>query len=153
MACIHFSLPQAASSAKNAATTPFLPDGLPMIVRSATSRRPKQTAFSPRVKVWLEIEGRYAFGFGVSEILQAVDRAGSIKQAAADLGKSYRYVWGRIKKAEQALRRCLVETQVGGQGAQRSFLTPEARRLTSAFLALRSSTAEFIRQEFTRHFA
>jgi molybdate transport system regulatory protein len=124
-----------------------------MIGRPATPRRPKRAAFSPRVKVWLEIEGRYAFGFGVTEILHAVDRAGSIKQAAADLGKSYRYIWGRVKEAEQALGWPLVETQVGGQGAQRSFLTPEARRLTSAFLALRSKTAAFIRQEFNRHFA
>ncbi len=123
-----------------------------MLGRSATPRRPKRTAFSPRVKVWLEIEGRYAFGFGVSEILQAVDRAGSIKQAAADLGKSYRYVWGRVKKAEQALGRHLVETQVGGQGAQRSSLTPEARRLTAAFLALRSRMTELARQEFARRF-
>jgi molybdate transport system regulatory protein len=124
-----------------------------MIGRPATRRRPKQGALSPRVKVWLEIDDRYAFGFGVGEILQAVDRAGSIKQAAADLGKSYRYVWGRIKKAEQALGRRLVETQVGGHGAQRSSLTPEARRLTSAFLALRGRMAELARQEFARHFA
>jgi molybdate transport system regulatory protein len=123
-----------------------------MIGRPATPRRPKRAAFLPRVKVWLEIEGRYAFGFGVSEILQAVDRAGSIKQAAANLGKSYRYVWGRIKKAEQALSRQLVESQVGGQGAQRSSLTPEARRLTAAFLAFRSRMTELARQEFARRF-
>jgi molybdate transport system regulatory protein len=124
-----------------------------MVGRSSTPRRPKRTAFSPRVKVWLEIEGRYAFGFGISEILQAVDRAGSIKQAAADMGKSYRYVWGRVKKAEQALDQRLVETQVGGRGAQRSTLTPEGQRLISAFLAFRSHMTEFARQEFVRHFS
>jgi molybdate transport system regulatory protein len=123
-----------------------------MVGRSATSRRPKRTAYSPRVKVWLEIDGRYAFGFGVGEILQAVDRAGSFKQAAADMGKSYRYVWGRVKKAEQALDQRLVDTQVGGQGAQRSSLTPEGQRLTSAFLAFRSRMTEIARQEFARHF-
>ncbi len=110
------------------------------------------SALSPRVKVWLEIDGGYAFGFGISEILQAVDRAGSIKQAAADLGKSYRYVWGRLKKAEQVLGRRLVETQVGGQGTQRSALTPEARRLTSAFQAFRSRMVETAGLEFHRHF-
>ena len=55
---------------------------------------------SPRVKVWLEVDGQYVFGFGLSEILKAVGQAGSIKAGAESLGKSYRYVWGRIKKAE-----------------------------------------------------
>jgi molybdenum-dependent DNA-binding transcriptional regulator ModE len=61
-------------------------------VPGTPTRRPrrKPSALVPRVKVWLEFEGRYAFGLGASEILQAVDRAGSIKHAASDLGKSYR---------------------------------------------------------------
>jgi molybdate transport repressor ModE-like protein len=55
------------------------------------------------VKVWLERDSRYAFGLGVCEILLAVDRTGSIKQAASELGKSYRPVWARVKEAEGAL--------------------------------------------------
>src|SRR5262245_38105637 len=105
-----------------------------MTPRSARRRR-RQTPLAPRVKVWLEAEGRYAFGFWIAEILQAVDRAGSIKQAAADLGLSYRYVWGRIKQAEQVLGWQLVEAQVGGAGTRRSSLTPEARHLLATFLA------------------
>src|SRR5262245_45414734 len=106
----------------------------------------------PRVKVWLEVGGEYAFGLGISEILQAVGRAGSIKQAASDLGKSYRHVWARIREAERALGLALVEARVGGQGTRRSSLTPAARRLTAAFLALRGRMAEVVRQEFARHF-
>ena len=118
------------------------------------ARRPRQnrSPFIPRVKGWLELGGRYAFGLGVAEILQAVERAGSIKQAAADLGKSYRYVWGRLKQAEQVLGRPLVEARVGGQGSQRSSLTPEARQLAAAFLALRGRMAQAVQEEFARHF-
>jgi len=123
-----------------------------MVGRSTTARGPKRTALAPRVKVWLEMEGHYVFGFGISEILRAVGKAGSIKHAAAEIGMSYRYVWGRVKKAEQVLGRRLVETQVGGQGAQRSFLTPEGQRLSAAFLAFRSSMTELARKEFARHF-
>ncbi len=39
----------------------------------------------PRVKVWLEIDGEYVFGWGICEILEAVRQAGSIKNAAARL--------------------------------------------------------------------
>ncbi len=75
--------------------------------------------WKPRVKVWFEVEGGgYSFGFGLIAILQAVDKAGAIKQAAEDLGQSYRHVWGRIKEAEQGLATPLVITHVGGQGSQ-----------------------------------
>ena len=122
------------------------------MARTSTPRHLRQLVFKPRIKVWLEVEGRYAFGFGISEILEAVDRAGSIKQAACDLGKSYRHVWDRVKKAEAALGCPLVETHVGGTGTRRSFLTAEARRLVAGFLALRTRVAQVVEQEFERHF-
>lgn len=102
----------------------------------------------PRVKVWFEAEGGYSFGFGLIAILQAVDRAGSIKQAAGDLGQSYRHIWGRIKAAEQALGHPLVETQIGGQGSNRSGLTDLARRLIADFLAIRHRMVEVMEDEF-----
>ncbi|HEV3119805.1 MAG TPA: LysR family transcriptional regulator [Gemmataceae bacterium] len=113
----------------------------------------RRTPLAPRVKVWIETEGHYALGFGLSQILEAIERAGSIKQAARDLGKSYRYVWGRIKEAERALGAQLVETQVGGQGSQRSELTQTARRLVHDFLALRRRMQELVVREFRRHFS
>ena len=106
----------------------------------------------PRVKVWLEAEGRYAFGFGLCQMLQAVDQTGSIKQAAANIGKSYRYVWGRIKEAEEVLGTEMVEAHVGGAGAQRSNLTPAARQLVADFLAIRARMMEVVRQEFGQRF-
>ncbi len=96
------------------------------------------TRLTPRVKVWFEVEGGFSFGYGLIAILEAVDRVGSIKQAAVELGQSYRHIWGRVKQAEQALGTPLVVTHVGGQGPQRSELTEEARQLITEFLSLRS---------------
>src|SRR6266436_6175704 len=115
--------------------------------------RPKRLTLVPRVKVWLETEGRYAFGFGLAEMLRAVHQAGSIKQAAADLGKSYRHVWGRIKEAERALGQQLVEAHVGGTGRQRSSLAPAARQMVEDFLALRARITDLVGQEYRRQFA
>jgi molybdate transport system regulatory protein len=112
--------------------------------------RAKRAALTPRVKVWLETEGRYAFGFGISEILQAVDRVRSIKRAAADQGKSYPNVWGRIKKAERTLGLALVETQVGGPDVHRSSLTVTARAMVADFLRLRRAVTEALDRAFAR---
>lgn len=115
---------------------------------SKTPLADPQMLVRPRVKVWFEAEGGYSFGFGLIAILQAVDRAGSIKQAAGDLGQSYRHIWGRIKAAEQALGHPLVETQIGGQGANRSGLTESARRLITDFLTMRHRMVQVMEDEF-----
>ena len=115
-------------------------------------RRERRSRLTPRLKVWLETDGRYSFGFGICQILSAVDQTGSIKQAAAQLGKSYRYVWSRVKEAEAALGDPLVETHVGGRGRQRSSLTDRARRLLDDFLALRRRMAAVVDREFSRRF-
>lgn len=117
--------------------------------RGGTGRR----GMKARVKVWLEVDGQYVFGFGISEILKAVRTAGSIKAAAGLLGKSYRHVWARIKEAEGALGEPLVQTRVGGQGTSRSSLTERATRLVHDYDALRRRMFEVARQEFSSRLA
>ena len=111
-------------------------------------RRRSSQRIVPRVKVWIEIDGTYVFGRGISDILKAVDQAGSIKQAATKLGKSYRYVWNRVKEAERALGASLVETHVGGKDAQRSALTPLGHELVSEFDRLRARMDQLLAEEF-----
>jgi len=111
-----------------------------------------QKRIEPRVKVWLEMDGQYVFGLGISEILKAVEASGSIKAAAKRLGKSYRYVWARVKKAEQALDEPLVHARVGGKGTERSSLSELAQQLVSDYDALRQRMFEVVREEFSSRF-
>lgn len=107
----------------------------------------------PRVKVWLEKDGEYVFGWGLAEILTAVAQTGSIKEAAVQVGKSYRYVWNRIKEAEESLGESLVEARVGGAGVQRSEITPLARNWLECFLELRERVRALVEEEFAAKFA
>jgi molybdate transport system regulatory protein len=103
--------------------------------------------------VWLKPDGQYVFGLGICEVLQAVERSGSIKQAARDVGTSNRHVWDRVKEAERAGRSPLVETRVGGTGTRRSCLTEDARRLVAGYLAFRGHMARLAEREFAPHLA
>lgn len=114
-----------------------------------THIRRKLPAIAVRAKVWLESDGKYVFGLGISNILKAVDQAGSIKAAAAIVGKSYRHIWTRIKQAEQALGVPLVKTTVGGNTPRRSELTHEAQTLVRQFDRLRSRVFRLVDKEFT----
>ena len=117
--------------------------------------RKRQTRESavPRVKVWLEINGDYVFGLGICDILRAVGEEGSIKQAADRVGKSYRHVWARIKDAEQAIGKPLVESKVGGSAGRRSELTPLASELVRDFIEMRETMIHSAHEQFARRFA
>ena len=116
------------------------------------SRIPRKSRLSNRLtaraKLWLELDGRYVFGRGISEILKAIQQTGSIKAAARELDKSYRYIWAKLKQTEQALGLRLVQARVGGQGARRSELTPLAQSLVSEFDALRDELFEIVEHAF-----
>ena len=115
---------------------------------SGPRKRRSSDKVVPRAKLWLERNGEYVFGRGISEILKAVEQTGSIKAAARRLGKSYRFIWGKIKRTERAIGAPLVHTHVGGQGAHRSDLTDLARDLVREFDALRGRVSEVVNQEF-----
>lgn len=91
----------------------------------------------PRLKVWMQAKNGFGFGSRFVAILEAVERTGSIKRAAAELGWSYRHVWSRIKHAEQALSCTLVTCHLGGAAPERSELTPAGRHVVSRFHELR----------------
>jgi molybdate transport repressor ModE-like protein len=108
---------------------------------------------TPRVKFWLERRDQYAFGHGLCQILEAVQATGSIKQAAAQLGKSYRHIWARVKAAEAALEQVLVETHVGGRGPQRSCLSEAGKQLVEDYQTIRQRIIALVEEEFARRFA
>ncbi len=105
---------------------------------------------TPRVKLWLEANGESVFCRGLADMLVAVDRTESIKAAAKDVGRSYRFVWARIKEAEEALGAKLVEAHVGGSGTRRSPLTPLAKDLLQEFEQLRAAVFQLVDKDFDR---
>ncbi len=115
-----------------------------------TRRNALADRVTPRAKLWLEVDGQYAFGLGVSEILKAVQDTGSIKAAAQQVGKSYRHVWDKIKHAEQALGVPLVRSQVGGKDSRRSELTELAQDLVRDFDAFRQRLFDLVQVEFSQ---
>lgn len=55
-----------------------------------------------------------AFGPGKAELLEAIQRTGSISQAAKSMNMSYRRAWQLVDTMNQCFDSALVETQTGG---------------------------------------
>lgn len=98
--------------------------------------------------VWLERGGTYLLGQQEARLLEAIDRLGSIKEAAKAVGLSYRTAWARIQTLETALGQPMVRSRAGGQGGGATSLTPEGRELVRVLLDLSQKVEGRIEQEY-----
>lgn len=88
-------------------------------------------------KFWLtQKDGTEILGKKVLNLLEDIDKEGSI-QAASNKNKiSYRKAWGDIKKAEEILKFTIIETKRGGKEGGKSSLTEDAKNMLQAFKEL-----------------
>ncbi|MGD0803178.1 MAG: LysR family transcriptional regulator [Candidatus Bathyarchaeia archaeon] len=92
----------------------------------------------PEFKVWIETDDGYVFGPGVYSLLKRVNEVGTLKEAAIQLGMSYRYAWGLIRKAEEKLGEPLLLAHKGGRsGGGGAELTERGKHFLIEFQRLR----------------
>ena len=107
-----------------------------------------------KAKFWIENKGEVVLGGGKTSLLLAVDRFGSIQQAADEFGMSYRHAWGAVKKIEQRAGFKIVDTRLGGRdgGAQ---LTPKGKAFVmttdALFKDLQTIVGKRFRQKLRNH--
>jgi len=99
----------------------------------------------PAFKLWLETEDGYVFGPGVYNLLKVIERTGTLKEASQQLGMSYRYAWGLIKKAEEKLGEPLIDASKGGKlGGGSSTITETGAKYIKDFERLQDQWKEFL---------
>ena len=73
-------------------------------------------ASPPVPKIRILIGAVVAIGPGKADLLDAVERTGSISAAARAMGMSYRRAWLLVEAMNASFRKPLVETLTGGDG-------------------------------------
>ncbi|HYA87840.1 MAG TPA: LysR family transcriptional regulator [Nitrospirota bacterium] len=106
------------------------------------------TKMEIKSKVWLEVDGKPVFGEGRRSLLEAIDRHGSISQAAKEITISYRKAWGYIKAMEERLGFELVQRQAGGKNGGGAALTEEARKFLKRYKKIEDGIKELIDERF-----
>lgn len=99
-------------------------------------------------KLWIEVDGRPVFGRGRRFLLEAIDKYGSINQAAKEINISYRKAWGYIKAMEERLGIKLIERQTGGRNGGGATLTEEAREFLRKYEAMERGINEIVDKRF-----
>ena len=86
--------------------------------------------------------GRRIFGPGPAELLEQVERTGSLRAAAGKMGLSYSKALKILHTAERGLAMPLVSTEAGGLGGGGSTITPQARALLAWFRQARRAVGD-----------
>ena len=103
-------------------------------------------------KIWIEEDGKLVLSGYRVRLLQLIEEAGSLAEAAKVMGLSYRRAWGKVKELERNLGVPLLESAAGGSGGGGSQLTPEGRKLVARYerfrIAADTALAEAFRVAF-----
>ncbi|MGE5548484.1 MAG: winged helix-turn-helix domain-containing protein [Solirubrobacterales bacterium] len=86
-------------------------------------------------------------GPGKADLLEAVDRCGSITAAARDRGMSYRRAWLLIDEMNKAFREPVVEASFGGAKGGGARLTGTGRAVIAIYRRVQAKAEAAIAEE------
>lgn len=93
-----------------------------------------KTRLSVRIRL---IHGEdFAIGPGKADLLEAIDRSGSISAAARELGMAYRRAWLLVDSMNRCFRTPLVETAAGGAAGGGAVVSELGHEVLREFRAL-----------------
>lgn len=89
-----------------------------------------------QVRLRLLLGEDIALGPGKADLLEAIERHGSISAAAKSLDMSYRRAWLLVETMNACFERPLVSSAKGGKGGGGATVTETGRRVLAAFRRL-----------------
>ncbi len=110
----------------------------------------KEFSFKVNGSLWIECEDERFFGPGKVELLERIDKTGSISQAAKQMKMSYKKAWEMVNALNAQAARPVVVAQTGGEKGGGSTITEEARQLITYHQELRKRFRDFLQRETKR---
>lgn len=83
-------------------------------------------------------------GPGRADLLELIDKTGSISAAGKAMGMSYKRAWGLVQALNAGFGAPLVETARGGAAQGGAELTPSGRQVLAHYRAMQEKTATAI---------
>lgn len=102
---------------------------------------------TPRLRILMG--AAVALGPGKADLLDAVEKAGSISAAARAMGMSYRRAWVLIEAMNRDFREPLVETAAGGSGGGGAQVTAAGREALRRYRAMEDKASAAVEDEIS----
>jgi len=103
-------------------------------------------------KLWIEVDGQPVFGGGKRCLLEAIEKYGSINQAAKESHMSFRKAWSCLNAMEERLGVKLIERQTGGQDGGGTVLTKSARTILKKYRNMERGLQKIVDGRFQKIF-
>lgn len=111
----------------------------------APNRPPADEGGQPAIRILLG--SAIAMGPGKADLLQAIERSGSISAAAREMGMSYRRAWLLVDTMNHSFRAPLVDTATGGPGGGGARVTPFGRQVLERYRRMEEKAAASLAAE------
>lgn len=106
-----------------------------------------------RCKLYLtNDQGEKFFGQGPAQLLEGVDRLGSVHRAAKEMYLSYSKAVKLIAAAEAGFGFPLLHTETGGKGGGGSVLTHQAREVLARYRTWEAAVHQAAQEAFSQQF-
>ena len=88
-----------------------------------------------------------AIGPGKADLLDGIERTGSIAAAGRELGMSYKRAWSLVEAMNGHFGQPVVETSRGGRARGGAALTPLGRKLLDLYRKMETETRSVIKKD------
>jgi molybdate transport system regulatory protein len=95
----------------------------------------------PRLRIRVVFGDEGMIGPGKAELLDRIDRTGSIAAAGREMGMSYKRAWELVGTLNAMFREPLVDSTRGGPGGGGAVLTANGRQVLALFRAFEAEAA------------
>lgn len=117
----------------------------------AYNRGMKNDAMHEEITVRIRSNERF-FGPGIAQLMETVDRCGSLRQATLEMDLSYSKAWRIVRNAEENLGFKLFETNKGGYDRGGAVLTEEGRRFLDSYRRYQKAVEAYAEEAFLDYF-
>jgi molybdate transport system regulatory protein len=104
-------------------------------------------ATAPALIVRIKLGRGSVLGPGKADLLERIDRLGSISAAAREMRMSYRQAWTRLDTMNEVFRGRVVETSQGGPRGGGTVLTSLGRAILVCYRTMQGKALESVRAD------
>lgn len=116
------------------------------------AKKPFGVPATPRLRLFLRVIAgeRRMIGPGRAELLERIDRTGSIAAAAREMGMSYRRAWLHVEDLARQVGTPVVETAQGGRRGGGALLSEAGRTLLHAYRRMQHTAERALGPDLAR---
>lgn len=102
----------------------------------------KASTKRPNLRIRVVFGDHEMIGPGKAELMERIDRCGSIAAAGREMGMSYKRAWELVGTLNAMFRDPVIESTRGGPGGGGAVLTPAGREILTIYRTFERSAAE-----------